>query len=205
MPFTWSWSSFGCAPSAPVDLRRSGQSLPEMEWIPLSPDGIAMYQTSSVKALAVGCRKGHRWKKLPLEGMCSDCTEQPPTAQFSKRILWARASFVQNQRLVVEKVGYQAHPLRHLPPRKRAPDTAAAGFFSLFSRVMRVGRSTEPAPGGPEAVSQGRYSPNLSTTRIFMGYYSTSGRHFMARTFCAKERKSNQNQLRGNHRHLSPQ
>jgi hypothetical protein len=84
-----------------------------MEWMPLSPDGIAMYQTSSVKAPAVGCRKGHRWKKLPLEGMCSDCTEQPPTAQFSKRILWARASSMQNQRLVVEKVGYQAHPLRH--------------------------------------------------------------------------------------------
>tara|TARA_R100000900_G_C3271199_1_gene151735 strand:- start:385 stop:564 length:180 start_codon:yes stop_codon:yes gene_type:complete len=49
--------------------------------------------------------------------MCSDCTEQPPTAQFSKRILWARASSMQNQRLVVEKVGYQAHPLRHFQHR----------------------------------------------------------------------------------------
>ncbi|WP_369414251.1 transglutaminase N-terminal domain-containing protein [Albidovulum sediminis] len=32
----------------------------------------------------------------------------------------------------VEKVGPQAHPLRHSPPRKRSPDPIDAGFFRCF-------------------------------------------------------------------------
>ena len=47
----------------------------------------------------------------------------------------------------MEKVGYQARPLRHLPSRKRSPDPAAAVFFSLYLRVMREGLSTAPAAG----------------------------------------------------------
>lgn len=35
----------------------------------------------------------------------------------------------------MEKVGPQAHPLRHLTQRKRCPDPAAAGFFGFA--IMR--------------------------------------------------------------------
>jgi hypothetical protein len=28
--------------------------------------------------------------------------------------------------------GFESHRLRHLPPRKRSPDPAAAGFFRCF-------------------------------------------------------------------------
>ena len=38
-----------------------------------------------------------------------------------------------------EKVGYQARPLRHLPPRKRSPDPAEAGFFRCIRGLCRTG------------------------------------------------------------------
>jgi transposase-like protein len=40
---------------------------------------------------------------------------------------------------LVEKVGRQSHPLRHLPQRKRSPHPAAAGFFRCFGGLCGWG------------------------------------------------------------------
>lgn len=42
---------------------------------------------------------------------------------------------------ILENVRSQTHPLRHLPPRKRSPDLAAAGFFRVFKGVCGRGRT----------------------------------------------------------------
>jgi hypothetical protein len=54
-----------------------------------------------------------------------------------------------------------------LAPAKAFSRSGCGRIFPLFSRVMREGLSTGPAPGGPEAVSQGRYSPDLMTAPIW--------------------------------------
>jgi hypothetical protein len=56
------------------------------------------------------------------------------------------------------------------PPLALAKAFSRSGcgrIFPLFSRVMREGLSTGPCAGGPEAVSQGRYSPDLMTAQIW--------------------------------------
>ena len=59
--------------------------------------------------------------------------------------------------------GFESLSLRHLPSRKRSPDPAAAGFFRCFRGLCGMGCEPAPAPGGSEAVSKGRYSPDLLT------------------------------------------
>ena len=45
----------------------------------------------------------------------------------------------QKQKVKVEKVGYQALSLRHLPSRKRSSDQAPAGFFRCFGGLCGRG------------------------------------------------------------------
>jgi hypothetical protein len=54
-----------------------------------------------------------------------------------------------------------------LPPRKRSPDPAAAGFFRCFRGLCGRGWALAPAPPGLEAVSRGRYSLDLMTTPLW--------------------------------------
>ena len=65
-----------------------------------------------------------------------------------------------------EKVGFQPHPLRHLPLRSVSPDPAAAGFFRYIQRLCGRGCSPAPVPSCSEAFSLGQYSPDLLTARI---------------------------------------
>ena len=57
------------------------------------------------------------------------------------RLLWTRRGMKSNlkQCLKMEKVGRQAHPLRHLPSRKHSPDPAAAGFCRCFRGLCGTG------------------------------------------------------------------
>lgn len=63
----------------------------------------------------------------------------------------------------VKERGLYGLPLRHLPPRKRSPDPAAAGFFRCFRGLCTRGCSPAPVTGSPEAFSRGRYSLDLMT------------------------------------------
>lgn len=65
----------------------------------------------------------------------------------------------------LEKVRRQTHPLRHLPSRKRSPDPAAAGISRCFRGLCGSGWALASSPGGPKAVSRGRYSLDLMTAR----------------------------------------
>ncbi len=47
--------------------------------------------------------------------------------------------FMADELLCPEKVGRQAHPLRHMPLRKRSPDPAPAGFFRCFRGLCGKG------------------------------------------------------------------
>ena len=62
--------------------------------------------------------------------------------------------------------GFESLPVRHLPPRKRSPGPATAGFSRCFRRLCGKGFALVPAPYDPKAVSEGRYSLDLSTVRI---------------------------------------
>lgn len=54
-----------------------------------------------------------------------------------------------------EKVRSQSRSLRHLPLRNVSPDWPAAGFFPLYSRVMREGLSTGPGAKMAQSVLSG--------------------------------------------------
>ena len=64
----------------------------------------------------------------------------------------------------VEKVGNQAHPLRHLPSLKRSPDPAAAGFFRCFAGLCAAGCSLAVVRPGPQALSLRPFSLRLLTS-----------------------------------------
>jgi hypothetical protein len=53
-----------------------------------------------------------------------------------------------------------------LPVRNVSPDPAEARFFLCFQGLCGKGCALASAPGGPEAVSQGRCSLDLSTARV---------------------------------------
>ena len=73
---------------------------------------------------------------------------------------------LQTERHPQKKVGHQAHPLRHLPQRKRSPDPAAAGFFRCFRGLCGMGFAPASSPQQPDTFSEAPYSPDLSTAPI---------------------------------------
>ena len=101
---------------------------------------------------------------------------------------------------VVEKVGNQAHPLRHLPSRKRSPGQAAAGFFRCIRGLCTVGFALATSPQQPDTFTEALYSPDLSTAPIqcrahnllkVWGQFCEPSEHFDVRGVRGKELKSN--------------
>jgi hypothetical protein len=66
-----------------------------------------------------------------------------------------------------EKVRRQSRSLRHLPLRNVSPDPAAARISRCFRGLCGRGFPPLAALRGPEVFSQGRYSLDLSTARIW--------------------------------------
>lgn len=96
--------------------------------------------------------------------------------------------------------GFESLPLRHLPPRKRSPDPAVAGFSRCFRGLCAVSFALAPSLQQPEWFSEARYSPDLSTARIrcrarnrltIWGQFLAPPEHFEAGGVREMEQKSN--------------
>ena len=84
---------------------------------------------------SIGARRlGRDGPVLPFGVGGSTLTDDPVYRNARRGVLaWTeRRAVAPEYRPDAEKVGYQAHSLRHLPSRKRSPDPAEAGFFRCF-------------------------------------------------------------------------